>query len=160
MKIGVISDSHGDFAVLERIVVQSEPVDLWLHGGDYCKDGMYLSELTGLPVTIVSGNCDRTHTAFPDQFLDIAGKHIWMTHGHRYNVKDGVEELIWWAKQYHADVVVYGHTHVAYCQLHEGILIMNPGSPKAPRAGTKPSYGIIHISDTGKIDGQIIDIKA
>ena len=31
------------------------------------------------------------------------------------------------------DIVVFGHTHYAVVQKHQGVLVVNPGSPTLPR---------------------------
>ena len=38
MRIGVMSDSHGDTAAVKRAVEFAGNVDIWLHAGDYCSD--------------------------------------------------------------------------------------------------------------------------
>ena len=79
-----------------------------------------------------------------------------MTHGHLYGVKSGASDLIRSAADRGADLLLYGHTHVAEERyLPEGAIIdgyrlpkplwiMNPGSLGAPRNGA-PSYGLIQI---------------
>ncbi|WP_425060400.1 Putative metallophosphoesterase MG207 [Sporomusa carbonis] len=157
MRIGVVSDSHGDVKVLKHVVTVAGPVDSWLHAGDYCQDGWHLEKLTGLPVTAVAGNCDRQTSALADEYVELAGKTIWLTHGHRHNVKYGVNELVWWGKQYGVSIVIFGHTHIPYNRWHDGILLFNPGSPRAPRGGAAPSCGILTVSTDGNIEGQIIE---
>lgn len=155
MRIGVVSDTHGDEYALKQVVAAAGPVEHWLHAGDYYHDGWKLAEISGLPVTVVAGNCDRTRDVLPDEYVNLAGKTIWLTHGHRHNVKYGMQDLVWWGRQYSADIVVFGHTHVPYCDWHDGILLFNPGSPRVPRGGSDPCYGILHINENGIIEGQI-----
>ena len=50
MKIGVVSDTHGDLHALEAVLDQAGEVDLWLHAGDYSQDAPYIEEATGIPV--------------------------------------------------------------------------------------------------------------
>ena len=158
MRIGVVSDSHGDAGVLNRVIAAAGPVALWLHAGDYCRDGQQLAALSGLPVTGVAGNCDRTDAVLADEYIEATGKKIWLTHGHRHNVKYGVAELVWWGRQYGVDIVVFGHTHIPYNHRHQELLLFNPGSPGAPRGGSKPSYGILEIRADGTIEGSIREL--
>jgi putative phosphoesterase len=158
MRIGVVSDSHGDVGILNQVIAAAGPVEYWLHAGDYYRDGWRLAEMTGLTVTVVAGNCDRTNAVLADEYIELAGKKIWLTHGHRYNVKYGVNELAWWGRQYGVDVVVFGHTHIPYNHHHDGILLFNPGSPGAPRGGSKPGYGLLEINANGTIEGLIREL--
>lgn len=158
MRIGVVSDTHGDLYGLKSVIAAAGPVDYWLHAGDYYQDGCRLKELTGVPVTGVAGNCDRNKAVLPDEYINIAGKVIWLTHGHRYNVKYGITELVLWAKQYEAAVTVFGHSHMPYNSWHDGILIFNPGSPSAPRGGSNHSFGILDIKENGSIEAQIVEL--
>lgn len=158
MRIGVVSDTHGDSYILKKVIAAAGHVERWLHAGDYYQDGWRLQELTALPVTVIAGNCDRTTMVPADDYVEVAGKTIWMTHGHRYHVKYGMADLIFWGKEYEASVVVFGHTHIPYNNQHEGILLFNPGSPSSPRGGSEPSFGILEINENGLIEGSIIEI--
>lgn len=158
MRIGVVSDTHGDIYMLKKVIAAAGKVDLWLHAGDYFQDGWRLKELTGLPVTVIAGNCDRTKAVPPDEYVEIGHTLIWLTHGHNYDVKHGVEHLRMWAEEYEAGVVVYGHSHTPYNDWHEGVLIFNPGSPASPRGGSEPSFGILEIDENGRITGHIVEI--
>jgi putative phosphoesterase len=157
MKIGVISDTHGNIAAIRRAVIAVGAVERWLHAGDYSQDGAFLAELTGLEVTTVAGNCDGTTDAKVDEFLEVGGKRIWLTHGHRYRAKDRTNELVWWGRQSGADIVVYGHSHVPDISWHDGLLVFNPGSTYHPRGGYAASCGLLTITD-GKAEAAIIEI--
>ena len=56
--VGVVSDSHGRFRPLERMVSQAPDVAAWIHCGDYSDDGDDLAIYTGVPVYSVRGNND------------------------------------------------------------------------------------------------------
>lgn len=146
MKIGVISDTHGNMTAIEKAVDAAGVVDLWLHGGDYSQDSDYLGDLTGVPVIAAKGNCDGSSSAKIDEFLDVEGLTIWLTHGHRCHVKQGLSELRYWARQYEAAIVIFGHTHVADIIKDSGVLLFNPGSASLPADYQKPTFGIINIA--------------
>lgn len=157
MRIGVISDTHGNTVSIHRAIEVAGPVDMWLHAGDHCQDAPVLVEATGVPVKAVAGNCDGAVAARIDEFIEAGGKRIWMTHGHRYRAKERHDELAWWARQYDVDVVVYGHSHVAKIIWDDGLLIFNPGSTYHPRGGRGATCGVIEIKD-GRVEATIIDI--
>lgn len=151
MKIGIISDTHGNLASIRQAVAAAGSVEMWLHAGDYCTDGNSLSEFTGLPVIAAAGNCDgRNAPAKMDEFIEVAGKKIWLTHGHRYGVKYGITELIYWGKQFEADVIIYGHTHIPDISWQDNILIVNPGSAGEPRNRLIGTCGLLELSEDVK----------
>ena len=157
MRIGVISDTHGSAAAMRRAVAVAGPVAMWLHAGDYSQDARFLAELTGLPVTAAAGNCDGATDAKIDEFVTAAGRTIWLTHGHRYQAKERPAELTWWGRQYGADAVVYGHSHVPDVTWRDGLLLFNPGGAVHPRGGHPASCGVL-IIENGEIEAKIVAI--
>lgn len=157
MKIGVISDSHGSTAAIRRAVAAAGPVAMWLHAGDYSQDARFLAQLTGLPVTAAAGNCDGATDARIDEYITVAGKQIWLTHGHRYQAKERPGELAFWGRQFGVDVVVYGHSHVPDITLVDGLLIFNPGGAVHPRGGHPASCGLLMI-ENGELEARILAI--
>lgn len=157
MRIGLVSDTHGDRAALRKVIAQAGPVALWLHAGDHMRDADYLQELTSIPVYAVPGNCDPRDAAPPDQFLTFGGCRIMLTHGHRYGVKHSLRDLAWWGHQYEARAVVFGHTHKAVICREEGVLLVNPGSPAFPRGAGAASFGILELLPA-KIQPTIVEL--
>lgn len=152
MKIGVMSDSHGDLAAIRQGVNQIPDADMWLHAGDCSQDAEYLRSLVTVPVLAAKGNCDGHTAAKIDEFLEVEERKIWLTHGHRYGVKQGTQDLVEWGKDYEIDIIIYGHTHKADNRWCEGILLFNPGSSY----GGQPSWGVLEIYN-GQISARIID---
>lgn len=155
MKIGIMSDTHGSLAAVRQALQAAGSVAMWLHAGDYSQDADYLSGLVKVPVFAARGNCDGQAMAKIDEFIEIDGKRIWLTHGHRYGVKQGIRELVEWSRQYEADAVVYGHTHIPDNRQVGGLLVFNPGSAAESRSGCG-TCGILEISSTGELTGQIV----
>lgn len=158
MKIGVISDTHGDHGAIRQAVKMLPDIGAWLHAGDYSQDAQYLAEIVSVPVFAAKGNCDGLAAAKIDEFVEVAGKKIWITHGHRYSVKQGIADLAQWGKQYEVDVVVYGHTHLPDNQCYDGLLIFNPGSAAEPRIG-HGTCGVLDIDHKGAITGYLIELN-
>lgn len=144
--IGVMGDSHGDVISIRRVVERAGNVDLWLHTGDFFQDSQILASYSGVPVVAVAGNCDGRIAAKPDEFLQLGGVAVWLTHGHRFGVKQGLEELVDWAMRYEADIVVFGHTHQTLSEQRGSLLLFNPGSVSMPRRGKAGTYGIIELN--------------
>ena len=62
MRIGVVSDTHGDLHALRQVLDQAGEVDLWLHAGDYSQDAPYIEEETGIPAQkFRGGTCAGRH---------------------------------------------------------------------------------------------------
>lgn len=151
MRVVVISDTHKNFFILRQIVEKHlKEAAMFLILGDSEKE---LDDLLGiypnLPYRYVRGNCDLASFSPIADVADVDSVRIFMTHGHHYDVKSGLDRLIQAAKEENCTVALYGHTHVKVTKYQEGIHIMNPGSPAEPRDG-QASYGIIDIQD-GKV---------
>lgn len=160
MRLGIISDTHGNKISIRQSIAAAGSVAMWLHAGDYCTDGQLLAELTGLPVVTAAGNCDgRGATAKIDEFLDIGGKKIWLTHGHRYDVKYGLDELLYWGRQYQTDIIVYGHTHIPIVKWHDNIMIFNPGSAGEPRYRGMGTCGVIELTEGIMPNAELIQLS-
>ncbi|MBO8138111.1 MAG: metallophosphoesterase [Desulfotomaculum sp.] len=147
MRIGVLSDTHGNLEAARIALTCMGEIDLLLHAGDHFKDAHQLAKSKELLVCAVVGNCDWDMQEPEDLLIDAAGKKIWLTHGHKYNVKFSHHMLVKKALQHKIDVVVYGHTHIPVIEEQEGILIFNPGSASRPRGSRGPTYGMLVIDN-------------
>ena len=157
MRIGVVSDSHGQLEALRAAAAALGEVDLWLHAGDCSQDSRVLSEVSAAPVIAVKGNCDGSAQTKPDEFIELEGCYIWLTHGHRHGVKYNCDELVWWAKEYRVQAVVYGHSHQPDNRFDSGVLVFNPGSVALPRGG-RPTCGLIELDQSGVLQAEIIEL--
>lgn len=145
MIIGVMSDSHGDYQAIEKAVKKIGVVDLWLHAGDCCTDAEFLKTLTGIQTIAVAGNCDWPNPqAEVDEFIEVDGLKLWLTHGHRYEVKLNTHLLVDSAKQQAVNIAIYGHTHILENRHYGDVLVLNPGSVARPYFGA-PSFMKLRI---------------
>ncbi|MCI1750093.1 MAG: YfcE family phosphodiesterase [Megasphaera cerevisiae] len=146
--IGVVSDSHGRFRELERMVEQAPDVSVWLHGGDYCNDGEDLSIYTGVPVYSVRGNNDfMSNFAAPEcRKIRIDGMNVMLIHGHQWYGQQRLEKLVELGQTHAASLVAFGHTHRRFLKKTDGITILNPGSIGLPRDGHNGTYAVCTIS--------------
>ena len=60
--------------------------------------------------------------------VSIGGVSIFVTHGHRYGVKSGLDTLASAAAAKGAQVACFGHTHKPFCEYRDGVLLINPGT--------------------------------
>lgn len=155
MKIGVISDTHGDFSALKRAVERVGEADAWIHLGDHLTDSIPLKRLTS-NVYSVRGNCDPCPGPL-EIVVEFEGIKIFAAHGHTYGVKDSLSRLYYKALELGCGAALYGHTHVPNLERNGNFFLLNPGSPSRPRMWSKPSVGILTVQN-GMLDAEIITL--
>ncbi|MBZ9636724.1 metallophosphoesterase [Clostridium sp. FP1] len=144
MRIGVISDTHRNASCIEQLAGKIKALDVIIHLGDNVDDILIIEKYFKGRIINVKGNCDFSTSTPDDRVEDICGKRIFLTHGHRYNVKEGLLKLRYKALETGANIVLYGHTHIGKIDFEEGIWYINPGSASEPRDAA-PSFAIIDI---------------
>lgn len=138
MKIGIISDTHGDIPATARVVkiFQSAFVDAVFHCGDIGSFDV-LSELAVLqvPVHVVLGNIDEASEGwkfFPSDLgvwvegrfveVELGGIRIALLHGDNARRFDQVVS----SEEY--DLVLSGHTHAVHDYQEGATRCINPGA--------------------------------
>ncbi len=185
-KLMVISDSHGNPHILYSIINEfGSGCDALCFCGDGITDLVENIEMgffdkdfgQKIPPLIffVKGNGDNsTSTIFTEERIPIsvpesieftvAGKKIFMTHGHRYGVYYGLKDLKSEAASKDANIVFYGHTHVpnvnkSFVQ-KKFLGILNPGSCAEARGGMPNTFAIATIrSEVEKSESQYYEVK-
>lgn len=153
MKLAVFSDSHGYTVKLMKAIVDCSP-DLIIHLGDGGVDVEKIKkQFPLLPLKAVKGNCDYSSDLPENDVFTISGVKIFLTHGHLYGVKGGSAALTAKAERLGADIVMYGHTHVADYSRMGNMHVINPGSCSF---STAASFAEVIISDKGEIFCRII----
>ncbi len=152
MKIGVISDTHGNLRpdALEAL----KQANHILHAGDV-GDPDVLDALKRIaPLSCVRGNMDggawskRLPTS---DMVELSGKVIYLVHDLYTMDIDPLTAGV--------EVVISGHTHQPEIRQDKGILFFNPGSASHGRYGSPPSIGWIEISN-GLIRPRIVDLSS
>ena len=147
MKVVVISDVHGNRQALERIIAFNPDADYILSLGD---SELPLRELQEHNITCVKGNYPFDAGYVFEEEIKIKDTLIFMTHGHRYGVRRGVEHLYNKALELNSSIVLYGHTHIAKVDYKKGVYIMNPGSVNRSRNNIVESYLILYIESNNQ----------
>lgn len=101
MRIVVLSDSHRKVSKLfDAVERHLDNADLFIFLGDGEDDfDMVLNAYPHIKYERVCGNCDWGSN-YPDKMeIEFAGKKIFFSHGHPYNVKFGYENIIAEAKK-------------------------------------------------------------
>lgn len=153
MLIGVISDTHipKKAKVLPEIIFETfRGVNQIIHAGDIMSmEVLYkLEELA--PVTAVAGNGDSPEMLEKlgdKKIITIGNFKFGLFHGHGEKGKT-IERVIKCFEDDTVDCIIFGHSHIPYCQLYGEILLFNPGSPTDKRRNTDYSFGLIEIEET------------
>lgn len=150
MRAGVVSDTHGRRPEVFRALSAMGSIDLLIHAGDGLEDiSAWRRANPSLPLMAVAGNCDFA-CGRPEEILFSLGTwKVFLTHGHRYGVKGGLDTLRARGRAVGADLVIFGHTHRADRIDGEGPILFNPGSLSQPRAPGGRSYGMIEAGPDG-----------
>ena len=145
MIIAVVSDTHG-IVLPVAYSLQRNKVDIVLHLGDYASDAKKIEQITGMEIYAVAGNCDENSKDVPEELvLEIRRKKFFLTHGHNYDVDNGIDKIVEKAKEVGADYALFGHTHVHLRERVDGITVLNPGSTTLPRKGDTKGYYIVNL---------------
>jgi putative phosphoesterase len=148
-RLGVVGDIHGNLAGLQAALNQMGRIDGLLFTGDGYRE---LGELeTGLNLTVigVAGNCDFCSSYPEEQLFKVADYQLLLTHGHRYNVKQGLTRLALAGQAAAADLVIFGHTHQPLDDCWQKVRLFNPGSLYQGRSSAGSGYGIIELDRAG-----------
>lgn len=149
MKALIVSDNHYNLESLtELTTIYKDEIDLWLHCGD--------SEFTSKdPIwdtfKPVRGNMDSGYALPLDRLEDFGDEKILIVHGHNHRVGFSLDRLHQLALDQGADVVFYGHTHIAKVDKIDDIYFINPGSIVQPRGDLRiGSYAIYEKNNEGR----------
>lgn len=148
MKIGVLSDTHGEVRATQRAirVIEQQGVDVVIHCGDV--GGEVVPLLEEHTVHFVCGNIDdpaslRAAVQAPAHQLheplgaiEIDGLRIAFLHG------DDIKLLRHTIHSGHWDLVCHGHTHVFSKEKHGRTVVLNPG---AVAHTSQPSMAVVDL---------------
>jgi uncharacterized protein len=146
MKIAVISDTHRHIYSLNQVTKLIQDTDMAIHLGDNVEDVDIIKSNYKGKIINVRGNCDFSSFIPVERLEEVENKKIFITHGHRCDVKHSLLKLKYRAKELGADIVLFGHTHISAEIYEDGIWFINPGSAALPKDSYQ-SIAIIEISD-------------
>ena len=148
MKVLIVSDIHGNFESMKKVIQNDSSFDKMLILGDILygpRNSGYNPEQLALflnlfkdKIIAVKGNCDYDTSAleFPVNsayiMIPMDGMKVVMTHGHYY-FKSHPPDVDF-------DVFLSGHSHVSSMERMGDKLYLNPGSTSNPRGASSKSY--------------------
>jgi hypothetical protein len=161
MRLAVVSDTHlprGSRRIPAQCLAQLQTADVILHAGDFTALAV-LEELEtlGPPLYGVHGNMDdaEVRARLPAHtVVELAGKRIGMTHDPGPREGRG-SRLV--RRFPGCDAVVYGHTHLPELTTHEGVWILNPGSPTERRRAPAHTMLVLEL-DGDRIEPTLVDL--
>ena len=131
MKVLVFSDSHGAAALAEEMLLKESDCSTVFFLGDGTTEAEKLKErYKDRSFIIVKGNNDWHSQANTEGYKHIEGITIMSCHGHRFNVRFSLRELLESAQSVRAHIALYGHTHKSgmYNDPVTGVCAINPGA--------------------------------
>ena len=152
MKIGVMSDSHGNIEYVRQVAeyMMEAEVRYIVHLGDDYYDARVLDIL---PVNVIKvpGVYDAVYQddSIPNRLVkDIAGLKVLITHtrdSHRNDLPHDKmpEEFIASRK---VDIVLFGHSHSFCAKMEGGILMVNPGHLQTEDKKGEATFALLDIN--------------
>ena len=163
MRLLVVSDIHGRYERLAKLIEAQKGIDALIFLGDGLSDLDRADAYDrGISVISVKGNCDGfsflgRQSAPEETTVTFEGYKIFMLHGHTRGVKHSLANAIYAAQEREADILLFGHTHEPIekylpagedYSLSKPLWIFNPGSLGSSGDGWG-HYGLIEIRDNG-----------
>jgi putative phosphoesterase len=162
VRVVVLADTHAPRRWKScplRVASYLRRADVILHAGDVCTAEV-LDELAGYaPVYAVRGNNDGADVAAwgaPDVAeLDLGGLRVAMVHdsgqtaGRMRRMRRMFPD---------ADLVVFGHSHIPFDEMEDGLRAFNPGSPTDRRRQPAGTLGVLRIEDGRLVRARIVPV--
>ena len=150
--VGILSDNHSDWP--PHIAESLAGVDAIIHAGDIGPYKLVLDMEAIAPTTAVLGNTDGDMPINESAVVTLDGKKFFVQHiVDPLRLQATLRERL---KLIEPDVVVFGHTHMPFCETLGGVLFLNPGSVTQPRGDYQPSMVRLTI-DHDKITPKFIE---
>ncbi len=151
-RVIALADSHGLSSGLQQAIdlaLKRGKVDVVAFLGDGLRDFQALEPaLTrrDIQCMTVRGNNDFSFHVPSELVFRVDGVVFYACHGHQWQVKYGLERLMYAAREREAQVALFGHTHQSALEAEYGIYFINPGAVSLPRL-SRYAYAEICIQD-------------
>ena len=141
--VGLISDTHG---TLPRGAVRAlRDADEILHAGDVGGTTITQRLEQIAPIEVVAGNMDPPGSWPLEKLLQICGRRVVLVHDIG-RIGAPSRDFMLRAREWEADVVVFGHSHRPAHFEQGGVRFVNPGSA-GPSRGGPPTVARMTITD-------------
>lgn len=162
MRLGIVSDTHGDARVWEELLAGPlADVEAVCHAGDLLYHGprnpfppgydpeKLAAHLNAcrIPVFVARGNCDADVDQLlldlpiqsPYVYLAVEGLRLLINHGDTTTTEQKWEL----ARRYRVHIFAFGHTHEPFLEHRAGTILLNPGSPALPKGDGTPTVAVV-----------------
>ena len=164
MRVGVVSDSHGEIENLRKAamwLIDKQNVEVIVHLGDDYDDASILENLDVhiIKVPGVFSNYYKDRDISNRVVVTFNGRKVLITHTeccHENDLPEDIkpEELV---SKKGVDVVFYGHSHIPSIEQRQSILYINPGHLKSEdKKGYPPTVAVVDFTD--QISVNIFDL--
>ena len=127
----VFSDVHYDKCTLSRLENIMDEADYVIFTGDGISSIVDYMDKYDKKMYIVKGNCDP-YDFDREITLQVEGVKFFITHGDKYSVKSGLDNLSYRAEELGCDVALFGHTHQSTIEKLGNVTLINSGSLSLP----------------------------
>jgi putative phosphoesterase len=167
MRIGLMSDSHGQLANLKDAawkLVHEWHVSLLVHLGDEWEDAAAVEDMQIEVLRVPGVYCAQyKDPRFGNRIIrEFEGQRVLFTHSDRPHDNDrpGDGDPRQLAAERQIAVVAYGHTHIPEARLENGVLWVNPGHLKdEDKQGHPPSFAVLDL-EAGAARVLLIDLAS
>ncbi|MGI5267798.1 metallophosphoesterase family protein [Nonomuraea sp. CA-218870] len=159
MKVVALSDTHAPrrwTSCPPRVAELLGDADVILHAGDVCVPSVIAELSAYAPVHVVKGNNDGPDLDAPETLeLDLEGLRVALIH----DSGPAKGRMARMRRRFpHADLVVFGHSHIPLDASEGGLRIFNPGSPTDRRRQPHGTVGVLRIADGALVEAEIVPV--
>ncbi|NPA97043.1 MAG: YfcE family phosphodiesterase [Crenarchaeota archaeon] len=163
----VVSDAHiPDRAFelppeIEELIESRRPFPIVIYAGDFTGYNFFEKVRSwGRQLVAVSGNMD--YLDLPEkQVISVEGIRIGVIHGDQVYPRGCIPKLTRVARRMGVQVLVSGHTHAPFIEVHGGVIHLNPGSmtgvPSGGGGSLVPSAMIVEVS-SGLLEVELYEV--
>ena len=162
MQVVVLADTHAPRrwkGIPEGLRAPLSRAEVILHAGDVCTPDV-LDALSGFaPVHVVLGNNDGPAVAAwgAPESLELVLGGVRMAMIHDSGARQGRGRRM--RRRFpDADLVVFGHSHIPFDGVEDGVHLFNPGSPTDRRRQPVGTYGVLELADGVVVRHEIVPL--
>ncbi len=144
-RIIALSDSHASTirALPEQLLEAARTADIIVHAGDHTEASLLDGLQQMAEVLAVAGNMDSTALKVrlpPRQLFTVSSVTIGVVHGS--GPPAGIEQRVRAMFPENPDLIIFGHSHVPFQGVVDGVLLLNPGPAQSGYAVVTVNGGI------------------